>query len=97
MRQAWSKLPAEPALSVPRAVPASLAEVVVLIAPAGVKTSVKELSVSAIGSSAPCQVPWKATTHPAGSRFGVPPVSSRFVFEPLVVYQPWTAPVSANV
>ena len=81
----------------PRAVPASLVEVVVLIAPAGVKTSVKELSVSAIGSSAPCQVPWKATTHPPGRRCGVPPVSSMLVFEPLVVYQPCTPPVSSKV
>src|SRR5690349_7265522 len=97
VRQARSKLSAEPARSVARAVPASLVEVVVRIAPDGVNTSVKELSVFATGSSAPCQVPWKETTHPPGRRCGVPPVSLRLVFEPLVVYQPCTAPVSSKV
>jgi hypothetical protein len=39
-----------------------------------VNTSLKVLSVSAIGSTAPCQTPWNATTQPWGSGFGVPPV-----------------------
>src|SRR5262249_59772375 len=95
--RAWWTVEAEPARNVRRVAPASAVEVVVLIAPAGVNTSVKELPVSAIGSTAPCQTPWKATTEPLGSRFGVPPVRSMLVREPLVVYQPCTAPVSSKV
>ena len=73
MRQALSKLVTEPYRSVPRAAAAAAVERVVLIAPDGVNTSLKELSVSAIGSTPPCQTPWKATTQPCGSGFGLPP------------------------
>src|SRR5215831_16211199 len=79
VRQAWSKLSAEPDRSTPVALAAFPLEAVVLIAPAGLKTLVKEPPVSVIGSSAPCQVPWKATLQPLGSRFGVPPVRSMLV------------------
>ena len=72
-------------------------EVAVLIAPDGVNASLKELSVSVIGSTAPCQTPWKAITQPWGSCFGVPPVRLIFVCDPLVVYQPCTAPVRSKV
>ena len=52
----------------PLAVPACAAEAAFLIAPVGVKAPVKEPSVLATGSTGPCQVPWKATTRPDGSR-----------------------------
>jgi hypothetical protein len=91
------KLSTEPDRSMPRAAPAPAAEVVVLIAPAEVNARLKELPVSAIGSTGPCQTPWKATTRPWGSCLGVPPVSSMLVREPLVVYQPCTAPVRSKV
>ncbi len=71
--------------------PAFPAETFALIAPAGVKALVNEPPASVIGSTAPCQVPWKATVQPLGSRFGVPPVRSMSVCEPLVLYQLWSA------
>jgi hypothetical protein len=75
------------------AVPASADDVAVLMTPFGVKTSVNELSLSVIASTGPRQAPSNATTQPAGSAFGEPPVSSTDVLALSVLHQACTWPV----
>ncbi len=53
---------AEPWLNVTVVPPASAVEVVIRMAPAGVNSSVNELSGLLSTSCGPCQLPWKATT-----------------------------------
>ena len=72
------------------------AEVPFLIAPAGVKASVKEPSVLATGSTGPCQMPWKATTRPGGSGDREPPDRLMSVSDPSVVSQPCIVPARPN-
>jgi hypothetical protein len=68
------------------------AEAAFLIAPVGVKAPVKEPSVLATAHR-PCQVPWKATTRPGGSRAGEPPARLSLVGDPSVVSEPPDRPM----
>src|SRR5579862_8846191 len=77
------------------AVPASAVDSAGLIVPAGVNTSVHELSGLDSSSAGPCQAPCSATTHPSGS--GWLSVRSTEVAAPSVDHQACTAPLMAKV
>ncbi len=66
------------------------------MAPAGVNSSVNELSGLLSTSCGPCQLPWKATTQPSGS-FVVPLVRSTLVAAPSVLHHAFTPPRSWKV